>query len=114
MPAERDGLALVGAVAKLLNAGMGGDATVAAVAETVRQGVGAPRLTLWMRTPAGATFRPVCAPPSPDPPRPVHALDDAPLSDPQSQRLPLEHEGLRVGLLDVRPAAGAPAAGRAC
>ena len=46
-----------------------------------------------MRTPAGASFRPVCAPPSPDPPRPVHALDDAPLADPQSQRLPLEHEG---------------------
>ncbi len=110
MPAERDGLALVGAVAKLLNAGMGGDATVAAVAETVRRAVGAPRLTLWMRTPAGASFRPVCAPPSPDPPRPVHALDDAPLSDPQSQRLPLEHEGLRVGLLDVRPAPGAAAA----
>ena len=40
MPAERDGLALVGAVAKLLNAGMGGDATVAAVAETVRRAVG--------------------------------------------------------------------------
>ena len=59
MPAERDGLALVGAVAKLLNAGMGGDATVAAVAETVRQAVGAPGLTLWMRTPAGASFRPV-------------------------------------------------------
>jgi two-component system, NtrC family, sensor kinase len=110
MPAERDGLALVGAVAKLLNAGMGGDATVAAVAETVRQAVGAPRLTLWMRTPAGASFRPVCAPPSPDPPRPVHGLDDAPLSDPQSHRLPLEHEGLRVGLIDVRPAPGAPSA----
>src|SRR3954466_2046481 len=105
MPAERDGLALVGAGAKRLNAGMGGDATIAAVAETVRQAVGAPRLTLWMRTPAGARFRPVCAPPSPDPPRPVHALDDAPVADSQSQRLPLEHEGLRVGLLDVRPAA---------
>jgi two-component system NtrC family sensor kinase len=110
MPAEPDGLALVGAVAKLLNAGMGGDATVAAVAETVRQAVGATRLTLWMRTPAGASFRPVCAPPSPDPPRPVHALDDAPLTDPRSHRLALEHEGLRVGLLDVHPTPAAPAA----
>jgi two-component system, NtrC family, sensor kinase len=105
MAAERDGsgLALVGAVAKLLNAGMGGDATVAAVAETVRRSVGAPRLTLWMRTPAGASFRPVCAPPTPDPPAPVHSLEDAPLLDPESHRLALEHEGLRVGLLDVRP-----------
>ena len=35
MSAERDGLALLGAVAKLLNAGMGGDATVAAVADPI-------------------------------------------------------------------------------
>jgi two-component system, NtrC family, sensor kinase len=110
MPAERDALALVGAIAKLLNAGMGSDATVAAVAEMVRQSVGAPRLTLWMRTPAGASFRPVCAPPSPDPPAPVHSLEDAPLADPESHRLALEHEGLRVGLLDVRPRSGSSTA----
>lgn len=106
MPADRGGLTLVGAVAKLLNAGMGTDATVAAVAETVRQGVGAPALTLWMRTPGGTTFRPVCAPPSPDSPQPVHSLDLAPLGDWSARRIPLEHEGLRIGLLDVRPADG--------
>ena len=78
MPGDGGALALVGAVARLLNSGMSVEATVAAVAEAVRRGVGAERLTLWMRTPGGATFRPVCAPPARHPPSPVHSLEDTP------------------------------------
>ena len=110
MPADGGALALVGAVARLLNSGMAVDATVAAVAESVRRGVGAENLTLWMRTPGGATFRPVCAPPARHPPPPVQSLEDTPPAGPAGHRVSLEHEGLRIGLLDVGPAAGNAAA----
>jgi two-component system NtrC family sensor kinase len=99
-------LALVGSVAKLLNEGLGTEATLAAVAETLRRGVPAEAVTVWLRDLGSATFRAVPAPPAPDPPSPVRSLDALP-PRPDWHRFPLEHEGARLGLLEARLHAGA-------
>jgi PAS domain S-box-containing protein len=100
-------LALVGAIAKLLNEGLGTEATLAAVAETLRRGVPAEGVTVWLREHTTPAFRAVHAPPAPDGPPPVRSLDAVPLRS-DWRRYPLEHEGVRLGLLEVRLAAGAP------
>ncbi len=95
-------LALVGSVAKLLNEGLGTEATLAAVAETLRRGVPLEAVTVWLREPGSTAFRAVQAPPAPDPPAPVRSLATLP-PRPDWQRFPLEHEGARLGLLEARP-----------
>jgi two-component system NtrC family sensor kinase len=103
---SRAELALVGSVAKLLNEGLGTEATLAAVAETLRRGVPAEAVTVWLREPGSATFRAVLAPPAPDPPAQVRSFDALP-SRPDWHRFPLDHEGARLGLLEARLRAGA-------
>ncbi len=92
-------LALVGSVAKLLNAGLGTEVTVAAVAETVRAGLPAAAVTLWVREPGTASFRPVSAPMAPDAVALVGSLEDVPAGP--GRRFVLEHEGAELGLMDV-------------
>jgi len=94
-------LALVGSVAKLLNEGLGTEATLAAVAETLRRGLPAAAVTVWFRELGSTAFRPVQAPPAPDPPAPVRSLDSLP-PRPEWRRFPLEHEATRLGLLEAR------------
>ncbi len=102
---SRAELGLVGSVAKLLNEGLGTEATLAAVAETLRRGLPVEAATIWLRAPGSTAFRAVQAPPAPDPPAPVRSLDAIPrLSD--GHRFPLEHEGARLGLLEVRVRSG--------
>ncbi|MGH7514791.1 MAG: two-component system sensor histidine kinase NtrB [Gemmatimonadales bacterium] len=98
-------LALVGAVAKLLNEGLGTEATLAAVAETLRRGLPAERVTVWLREHGTPAFRSVQAPPAPDGPAPVRSLD-AVARRPDWRRYVLEHEGVRLGLLEARLGAG--------
>jgi two-component system, NtrC family, sensor kinase len=98
-------LALVGAVAKLLNEGLGTEATLAAVAETLRRGLPAEGVTVWMREHGTPAFRSVQAPPAPDGPAPVRSLDSVP-PRPDWRRYVLEHEGVRLGLLEARLGAG--------
>jgi two-component system, NtrC family, sensor kinase len=92
-------LALVGSVARLLNAGLGTEAVVAAVAETVRDGLPASAVTLWVREPGTASFRPVSAPMVPDAAVLVASLRDIPAGP--GRRFALEHEGAELGLMDV-------------
>ena len=99
-------LALVGSVAKLLNAGLGTEATLAAVAETLRRGVPAEAVAVWLREPGSTAFRAVQAPPAPDPPAPIRSLAALP-PRPDWRRFPLEHEGARLGLLEARLGADA-------
>jgi two-component system, NtrC family, sensor kinase len=94
-------LALLGSVAKLLNEGLGTEATLAAVAETLRRGVAVEAVTVWYREAGSTTFRAVQAPPAPDPPEPVRSLAALP-ARPDWRRFPLEHEGARLGLLEAR------------
>ncbi len=92
-------LALIGSVAKLLTAGLGTEATVAAVAETVRAGLPAAGVTLWVRGPGATAFRPVAAPMAPDALRLVASLAEVPQGE--GRRFVLEHEGIELGLMDV-------------
>jgi two-component system NtrC family sensor kinase len=102
---SRAALALVGSVAKLLNEGLGTEATLAAVAETLRQSGQVDAVVVWTREPASAAFRAVQAPPAPDLPAPVRSLDVLPVR-PEWRRFPLDHEGVRLGLLEARFRAG--------
>jgi two-component system NtrC family sensor kinase len=92
-------LALIGSVAKLLTAGLGTEATVAAVAETVRAGLPATGVTVWVREPGTTAFRPVAAPMAPDAVTLVASLADVPRGP--GRRFVLEHEGIQLGLMDV-------------
>ena len=102
-------LALVAAVAKLLNEGLGTEATMAAVAESLRRGVPAEAVAVWHREHGTPAFRAAQAPAANDGPPPVRSLDAVPLRA-GWRRYTMEHEGVRLGLLDVRlaPAARDP------
>jgi two-component system, NtrC family, sensor kinase len=99
-------LALVGAVAKLLNEGLGTELTMASVAETLRRGVPAEAVTVWHREHGTPAFRAAQAPPARQAPAPARSLDAVPLAT-GWRRFAMEHEGVRLGLLDVRLAPGA-------
>jgi two-component system, NtrC family, sensor kinase len=92
-------LAVVGSIAKLLTAGLGTEATVAAVAETLRAGLPARAVTMWVREPGTAAFQPLSAPMTPDAVPLVSSLVEVPES--RGRRFTLEHEGVRLGLMDV-------------
>jgi PAS domain S-box-containing protein len=93
-------LALVGAVARLLNDELGREATLAAVAETLRRGLRAEAIMVWLRDLATPAFHAVAAPPAPDGPLPVSSLEAVP-ARPGWRRYSLEHEGVRLGLLEA-------------
>ncbi len=98
-------LHLIGSIAKLLNAGLGTEATVAAVAETLRAGLPAAAITLWVREPGAAAFRSVSAPMRPDSIAMVSSLDAVPPAGP-ARRFLLEHEGAILGLLEAEVGGG--------
>ncbi|HEX6105036.1 MAG TPA: PAS domain-containing protein, partial [Gemmatimonadales bacterium] len=98
-------LGLVGAVARLLNSGVGTEATLTAVTEALRRGLPAERVGLWVRRPGIAALSRVSSPPAAGPPAAVATLDRVP-ADEGARRFLLEHEGTRVGLLEVRAAPG--------
>jgi two-component system NtrC family sensor kinase len=92
-------LTLVGSIAKLLNAGLGTEATLTAVTETLRTGLGAQSVTVWLRESGATAFRAVSAPPAASSVL-FQSPDSIPLK-PNDCRLPLEHEGIRLGVLDL-------------
>jgi two-component system NtrC family sensor kinase len=94
-------LALVGSVAKLLGEGLGSEATLAAVAETLRRGLPAQAVAVWAREPGTTAFHAVQAPPAPDAPLLVRSLDALP-PRPQWRRFLLAHEATKLGLLEAR------------
>jgi two-component system NtrC family sensor kinase len=92
-------LTLIGSIAKLFNAGLGTEATLTAVAETLRGGLSAQSVTVWLREPGATVFRPVSSPPAQS-----RALTPSPeLAAPahNERRFSLEHEGIRLGILDL-------------
>ncbi|HUR94436.1 MAG TPA: ATP-binding protein [Gemmatimonadales bacterium] len=99
-------LALVGSVAKLLNEGLGTEATLAAVAEMLRRGLPADLVCVWHREVGTTAFRAVQSPLAPDGPPPAPSLASVPARR-DCRRLLLEHEGTRLGLLEARADAAA-------
>jgi two-component system NtrC family sensor kinase len=104
IPDERSALALVGAVAELIGGAHEAESTLAAVADALRTGLGADQVRLWVRATGATSFGAVTAPGAPGPER-VGSLD-AVRADPRDVRLPLEHAGIEVGLLEARLEAG--------
>jgi two-component system NtrC family sensor kinase len=98
---EPGSLALLGSIAKLLNAGLGIEATLAAVAEALRRGLSAQSVTLWFRGHGATAFRAVSAPAALRREMPLGSLDAVP-HEPSLHRFPLEQEGIRLGLLTAR------------
>jgi two-component system NtrC family sensor kinase len=93
-------LKLVGAVARLLSGSSSKDA-IAQVAELIRAGAPARTVTIWVRQPSGAAFTPFAAPSPPVPAFPVASLDALMSPDPTGLRIPLVHDGVTLGLLDL-------------
>ena len=98
---SRAELGLVGSVAKLLNEGLGTEATLAAVAETLRRGLPANAVRVWFREAGTTAFRAVQSPPAPDAMPSVRSLDGLPELA-EWRRFLMEHEGTRLGLLEAR------------
>ncbi|MGH7703288.1 MAG: ATP-binding protein [Gemmatimonadales bacterium] len=103
LPAD-PGLRLVSTVARLLNSGLAPEETLAGVAETIRTGLTAATVSIWLREPNATTLRVISAPASPEPSS-VVSFEALPGAAPGALRLPLLHEGERLGVLDVSPAA---------
>jgi two-component system NtrC family sensor kinase len=98
------GPTLVGAVAKLLSAGHAPEDTLTGVADLVYRGLPARTVTLWIREPNATHFRAITSPPSPTDARSsaqLQALAEDPGGAAARVRLPLIHEGERLGLLEV-------------
>ena len=94
-------LLLLGSIAKLLNAGLGIEPTLAAVTEALRAGIHAHSVTLWFRGPGATAFRAVSAPIAPRWETALDSLDAVP-HEPSLHRFVLEQEGIRLGLLTAR------------
>ncbi len=101
-------LGLVGSVAKLLNTGLGADETLSLVAEALRRGLGSEQVQLWLREPNATTLRAIASPRPPGAPRTSRSFAVLPEASPGTYRLPLLHEGERLGMLEFLPQ---PAAG---
>ncbi len=104
MPQDRDpraDLALVGAVARLLSAGLPPERTLAAVAETLRGGLPAQSVAFWLRDPVSRRFRAIPAPAEHDGAPSATTLEELPRLAPGGIRVPLLYEGNRFGLLEA-------------
>jgi len=99
-----DGLALIGRVSKLLNTGLAAEETLAAVADVLRHGLGVESVQLWLREPNATTLRSIGAPMPSVGPRTSRSFAVLPEPAPDMLRLPLLHEGERLGMLEVGPA----------
>ena len=94
------GLGLVGSVAKLLNAGLDAETTLAAVAEALRLGLPAEEVSIWSRDHQTGWFRVISSPAADASPM-LESLEAIPAGD-SGIRLPLQHEEAHLGLLEAR------------
>ncbi len=95
------GLALVGSVAKLLNAGLEAEDALTRVAEVLCSDLPARGVRIWFRDEATGYFRAVEAPRGETAPRLIESLQSIPSTD-SGVRLPLQHEEASIGLLEIR------------
>lgn len=98
------GPTLVGAVAKLISAGHTPEETLAGVADLLYRGIPARLVTLWVREPSATEFRAITSPPVAAAPRTsaqLQVLADEVGTAVSRVRIPLVHEGERLGLLEV-------------
>lgn len=105
-PPEGDALGLLARVAHTLNAGLPPEAALRAVSRVVLEEFGAESVSIWRRESNAMSFYAVS---SPRGDRAAVSLDDLPPPSPGAVRLNLAQGGIRLGLLEVVPGAGATA-----
>ena len=98
-------LSLIGAVARLLNAGLDAEAALGAVAEMSRSQLPATRVTIWFRDEATGGFRMIAAPAADGAPLLLDSLQQLPTAN-DAVRIPLEHDEAHIGLLESRGQVG--------
>jgi two-component system NtrC family sensor kinase len=106
--AER-GLAIVGAVASQLNAGLPAVDALRSVAATMCRELGVRGVALWVHEPNATTFRRVASGDGPSAPDRAERLDLVPPAGPDAWRGTLLHDRDVVGLLEVLGASAAMA-----
>ncbi len=94
-------LDLVRAVGKLLGAGLDFQATVTALADRLRSGLGARSAAVWLRESGGVRFQMIASPPGGEP-APLDSLDALPPAGPGTVRVPLMHDGEPLGVLEAQ------------
>jgi two-component system, NtrC family, sensor kinase len=104
--AER-GLAIVGAVASQLNAGLPAADALRSVATTMFRELGARGVALWVHEPNATTFRRIASGDCPPAPDRAERLDLLPPSGPDTWRGTLRHDHDTVGVLEVHGATAA-------
>jgi len=104
-PLSGRGLAIVGAVAQRLNSGASQEATVAAVAETLRTQLPADAVALWVHEPNATTFVRIGSGGGMEGGARVPRLDQLPAMAPGAERLALVHDSETLGVLEVHGAA---------
>jgi two-component system NtrC family sensor kinase len=110
--ADRDAaLALLESVGRLLNAGNGMEATLIGVAEAVRAALPAEAVTVWLREPGRATWYAVGSPAPDRSTVGLISLDQLPAGGADTLRIPLVHEGDRLGILETVVSNGADGTG---
>ena len=92
---------MVGSVAKLLNTELDAGEALSAVAETLRAGLQARGVSIWFRDDATGCFRCIEAPIGDGAPRLLESLNAVP-GNGTGVRLPLQHDDVQIGLLEVR------------
>lgn len=100
-PSRDSALALLASVGRLLNAGNGLETTLASVAEAVRAGLPATAVVLWLRESGRTTWHALGAPTGAAPQGRLASLDQLPPLSNGTTRLPLVHEGDRLGVLEA-------------
>ena len=104
IPDEQSALALAGSVAELIGGSLEPESALVAVTDALRRGLVADSVCLWVRAIGATSFGAVCSPARPATAR-VASLA-AVEADPRDTRIFLEHEGTKVGLLEVRAEMG--------
>jgi two-component system, NtrC family, sensor kinase len=97
-------LELLGALARILNAGRDADAALASAAGTIRSGLGASVVTIWVRSPGSRTFYAIASPPEAASAEVIPAPWALP-AEPGATRVPLQRGDELLGQLE---AAGIP------
>ncbi len=100
-PPRDSALALLATVGRLFNAGHGLEATLAGVARAVVAELPVSAVLVWLREPGRTTWHAVGEPPPDSGARRLASLDRLPPARPGARRLPLIHDGDRLGILEV-------------
>ncbi|MGE0556598.1 MAG: nitrogen regulation protein NR(II) [Gemmatimonadales bacterium] len=103
-PLTADALELVGTVARVLNAGLPAEDTLASVADAIRRGLAVPAVAIWRRDASAGTFSVVASPPRFASVRTLEEIEPGP----ERLLVPLVHGGVRLGLFEIATGPASP------